>query len=367
VVKKEARRGISSQKESQRAVIETITISDSDEDASSSEEEIVYNYNNVVSTKVVKPIIFVADGQQHLKDFLSDYEHYFNRKFVGGSSRECARHLGDFLSGEVKEVYSRLCTSSCQYSYLKSELLRWYRTQKFGKRSYWRRELRKAMIDPGEKLYLYGMRLMNMAQHGYENDKECAREAREQFLRSVPGQFSREVRTIERHSRIERGYSYKLPWKSLMGLARDMDETMGEAARASLDDVRAVGVRFAACHVEDDGCDTRSRGNRPAVVSSNRRFAPNRRSPQRVQRRRVPNDDFCMWCGKYGHLEDKCRAKQSCYNCDEVGHFAAQCPKRNRSLRCPSCQGNHLGKDCFNRRLNEGALNNRSALQGYKQ
>ena len=351
VVKKEAGRGISSQKVSRRAVIETITISDSDEDASSSEEEIVFNYNhNVVSTKVVKPNIFVVDGQQHLKDFLSDYEHYFNRKFVGGSSRECARHLGDFLSGEVKEVYSRLCTSSCQYSYLKSELLRWYRTQKIGKRSYWRRELRKASLEPGEKLYLYGMRLMNMAQQGYDNDKECAREAREQFLRSVPGQFSREVRTIERHSRIERGYSFKLPWKSLMGLARDMDETSGETARVDLDDVRTLGVRFAACRVEDNVSATP--GNRPEVISSSRESTTNPRSPQRGRRRLTRNDDFCTWCGKSGHLEEKCRARQSCYNCDEVGHFAAQCPKKNRSLRCPLCQGNHLGKDCSKGRLN---------------
>jgi hypothetical protein len=352
-VKREAGRSISSETVSRRAVIETITISDSEEDASTSEEEIVFNYpQKIVSTKVVKPNQFIVDGQQHLKDFLSDYEHYFNRKFVGGSSRECARHLGDFLSGEVKEVYSRLCTSSCQYSYLKTELLRWYKTQKIGKRSYWRRELRKVTIEPGEKLYLYGMRLMNMAQQGYENDKECAREAREQFLRSVPGQFSREVRTIERHSRIERGYSYKLPWKSLMGLARDMDETSGKTTRASLDDVRAVGVRFAACHVEDDGRDTLSQGNRPDVASSNRGFAPNRRSSHRVQRRRVPNDDFCMWCGKYGHLETECRTRQSCYNCNEVGHFAAQCPKKNRIVRCPLCQGKHLGKDCTQRSLN---------------
>jgi hypothetical protein len=195
------------------------------------------------------------------------------------------------------------------------------------------------------------MRLMNMAQHGYENDKECARAARDQFLRSVPGQFSREVRTIKRHSRIERGYSYKLPWKSLMGLARDMDETSGEAAQASLDDVRAVGVRFAACHV-DDGRETPSQGSKPEVASSNRGFAPNRRSPQRVQRRQVPNDDFCTWCGKHGHLEDKCRARQSCYNCNEVGHFVARCPKKNRTLGCPLCQGTHLGKECSQRQLN---------------
>lgn len=59
----------------------------------------------------------------------------------------------------------------------------------------------------GEKMYLYGKRLMNIAQQRYDNDKEYARKVREHFLRTVPGAFADEDQTMEMQGRIEKGSS----------------------------------------------------------------------------------------------------------------------------------------------------------------
>lgn len=328
-----------------RKMVEVITVSDSDEETESEEEpgerQVNYSY---YAGKVVKPEVYSVNGQQSVKDYLIEFNSYFDRKYQNGSSKERTRLLGTFLEGEIKDVYGRICATSYQFSYVRDELLQWYRDQKVGGRSFWRRELQRAHLEEGEKLYLYGMRLLNMAQHCYNDDRECAREVREHFLRTVSGSFAREVRTIERHARVGRtGEPHKLSWKALMSLARDTDSTScPEMIPGNSSAKHTPEVFFAAAGEK--------KNNQSSKEEKGRKLEYIPRSSSSFPGGDREGSKFCMWCGRRGHASDTCRMNVVCFNCNQRGHISTYCPENQPPLQCPSCQGNHLGKDCHSTR-----------------
>ena len=63
------------------------------------------------------------------------------------------------------------------------------------------------------------------------------------------------------------------------------------------------------------------------------------------------NSNYCSWCGERSHNFAGCWARKGlCRYCGSADHQPSACPKFKdrfgQNLECPTCKGNHLGKDC---------------------
>lgn len=356
--------------------------------------------------EVVKPLPFVMNGWQSLREYLHDYERYFANRFEG-NSRDCTQELANFLPTELRECYDAIGGHRLHYEEMKSELLAWYRTQKISGARHWRDQLRESSMRQGESLKLYGLRLRELAQKAYPTDDvECVRELRHYFLSTIPDDFARQIEYTEGTTLVS-GKGKKLSWAAIMRLADREDErirrsrseptavvrplrddwfsrketrevyhnsvqpscytsqaTMGHGAvqyDPSCYMTEAVGTNPAVISGEysPEKNAHGSQGHGPSVGGSARRprtftssqIRPGQQQPSR--RAGTLSSEVCPWCGKVGHAIDDCWERQGvCIGCGGSSHRWDMCPKNRRRQPpgyqpiCPICKGPHLGRDC---------------------
>lgn len=341
--------------------------------------------------EVVKPRPFIMNGWQSLRQYLHDYERYFYAKFEG-NSRDCTQELSDFLPVELRDFFDTIGAHRLPYEDMKAELLSFYRTQKISGARHWREKLGEASMRPDESLKLYGLRLRDLGQKAYpHDDRECVREIRHRFLRTVPEEFAQQVQFTEGTSLVT-GHEKKLPWATIMRLAEREDErtrkTTHGSSKSSLNprDVwfnrpetqevhQTCTTRRACCgglqcpcfqgkalpeinssegsagpralvapqgpdYLVDNmiasGDPRRSEKFRGRMSPRGRRtFVASPRNAQRQQQSFTPSIHAkrCQWCGRLGHSVDNCWEKQSvCMGCGSAEHTLDQCP---RNLRQP--------------------------------
>ena len=400
--------------------IETICLSGSSSDSVDSDAPLagvryppsVYSsgrYQSRATREVVKPKVFVMNGWQSLRHYLQNYERYFYNKFEG-NSQDCTQELANFLPPELLEFYETVGGHQLSYDDMKVELLAWYRTQKISGVRHWREKLRNTIMNPGEPLKLYGLRLKEMGQRAHPTDNfECVREIRHQFLKTVPQNFARQVQYTEDAALIN-GQGKKLSWGALMRLAeredmrarRERNEATGIISGPrdvwfNREETRQVYQTQSVppgnhalqrnCFVQElaspegefgerqintqpllasftrDNYDDNQKttgetrgggsGNPTRMIRRNPRTFTPRLNPQRLQLSPPVVPDVCPWCGKLGHAIDDCWERQGvCVGCGNPDHSWEVCPRNRRRKPvgfepiCPICKGPHFGRDC---------------------
>jgi hypothetical protein len=74
---------------------------------------------------------------------------------------------------------------------MKCQLLDYHRSHRVGGKCYWRQELAKASPTFDESWDIFGLRLVELAELAYPNDKkECASQLRQHFLEALPPSFT---------------------------------------------------------------------------------------------------------------------------------------------------------------------------------
>ena len=318
--------------------------------------------------EVVKPLPFEMNGWRTLKQFFASYERYFSGKF-DGSSRDCTQELRPFLPDEMVAFYDSLGGPRLKYSKMKEELTLWYKTHKRSGTEYWRSHLRKMKLEPGMSLKVFGLKLKDVSVKAYPHDqRECARELRKQFLRSVPREFAKHILRSEEIMDVK-GARGKLTFADLLKLADKEDERTSKKSLISDDEVELAHepkrIWYSREVTEAAASDPKSSDTSDVQTFPPRTFKsqqrnPNQRSPRRKRWAesknaspvKPPTKQTCPWCGRTGHGMDNCWLKLGfCTICGNNQHVREDCPKfkplsPQRSSRCPSCSGPHLGKDC---------------------
>ena len=354
---------------------------------SSSEEELVRprNRRSTDRREVVTPPQFQMDGKLHLRDYLDTYENYFKSKFKGNTHDKC-QQLEQFLTGELLNVYHVCGGRKIRYGRMKEKLLNYYKKQKIGGRSYWKKEFEAASPKTSESLYLFGMRLTELAERAFsKSPHESAKKLREQFLSQIPVKVAEKIVDMERTLKVTSGGDKKrLNFSDIMQLANDLQpevtqshtimwsdriETPPSPAsrprqfwsnnRPGLRDPRFVNEKPGM----RSGNTVSSKGLTPYTDKNSHEFdwppqrssfrRPSQRSPPRPSQRSSPQRNFpiqqqqspkrpwktdnsqrnrrwgkfCSHCGKGNHSENSCwRANQSCLICGG-DHLMKVCPK----------------------------------------
>ena len=80
--------------------------------------------------------------------------------------------LCKFLSDDLLKVYEVKGGRKLKYNTMKQELLNYYKKQKIGGTSYWRKQLREATLKDDEGYDIFGMRITELASLAYPKYKK---------------------------------------------------------------------------------------------------------------------------------------------------------------------------------------------------
>ena len=103
------------------------------------------------------PPVFEINGKDHPKDFFPTFENYFAKKY-SRNLYDKTQTLSTFLTGDLLTVYEARGSHQLKYENMK-ELMQFYRKQKIGGKSFWRKEFQNSIAQDGESYDIYGMRL----------------------------------------------------------------------------------------------------------------------------------------------------------------------------------------------------------------
>ena len=186
-----------------------------------------------------------------------------------------------------------------------------------------------------------------MGQRTYpNNEKECAKQLQRRLMSTTPAAFlDRIEKREETKDMLDMGK--KLTWGEIVVLAEKEDKKRRKAAfyRQSDDSDPELLNRLQRLKCSTSAAVVR---NSPDKIFTNSQYsgAPARQSNTFIS---------CQWCGKPGHLEEKCWMKKGvCTICGGADHKRVECPKTSKlrassafnRATCSICGGSHLGKDC---------------------
>lgn len=311
---------------------------------------------------VVPPGSFDGHGSISLRSYLIEYEHYFWAKY-DGTTRQKAKHLGDFLSGPAREAYEALDGSHLEYSSVKKKLLKWYASKRISTRETAEAEFDRACMRDGESFSIFALRLERLAARAFPaSAKERNRHLARKFWSSTPKDFVRVLMDSRRNYALSTG-NKTLTWAVIKRLAEtedrysrmDSELPIGESDRAagiwysrpeSRNGEQTVARKVRYVDEVDDhilpvtGYALNHSGGVPERASSGL------------------EKPICNWCGRKGHNVENCWERAGfCTLCGSDDHEKQNCRKFDETRlsfkpTCPKCEGSHLGKYCAKSQLN---------------
>ena len=291
--------------------------------------------------EAVTPPVFEINGKDHLKHFLATYETYFSKKY-SGTTYDQTQTLAQFLNGDLLKVYNARGGRRLSYEEMKTELLQYYRKQRIGGRSYWRKEFSQAIPNEGEDCDIFGMRLTDLAEKAYPDDKkECALQLRTRFLSVVPSNVAVKVKDAERTIKVTTdGHKRHIPFSAIVQLAKELQiEYKTKAVMWTAPPMQQHQfVERRQSHQPQDHNEARFQ---PREFYSKRSQYPHMPPRYREQsldsqsigprtefrRQSLDGEMFCTYCKRPNHTKEECwRRANSCLICGHA-HFIESCPR----------------------------------------
>jgi len=299
---------------------------------------------------VVPPRLFDGSGGESLRDFLHEFEEYFDAKYQG-NDRQKARKLEEFLGGSAMAAYSALDGQRRKYRELKIELLSWQKMEKVNQRSKHEREFESAKLLPTETLVIYSLRLERLAARVYSKRRERERRLRAKFAATVPGTFAQ---VLSAHKRDLPIHGKRLSWDNMKRLAASQDRQLHAE---DLDDPPSRVVWYSRPLAHREALQSRptnfvQRSEEEDVVHATQRGRVFRRTGNSPAKASGGQLTPCDWCGRWGHEEPTCWEKMgACLLCGSMEHDKFRCPLyeerwKRKTPTCSRCKGSHFGKDC---------------------
>lgn len=309
---------------------------------------------------VVPPGTFDGLGAVSLRRFLSDFEEYFRAKY-DGSSRQQAKHLRDFLGGQVREAFDAIDGTNMGYSSLKKKLMKWYSNERVSSRRQAETDFERAQIKPKESLTIFVLRLERMAERAFPGSVgERGRHLSRKIWSCAPEPFIKVMTESQRGLALS-SRKGRLTWSVIKRLAEAEDRCnrMQNERRDQQDSENVLDVWYSRPRKREDleqVRGVRSAGTSEAHGASSR--SPNPGAYALGGRVSVDVRPVCNWCGRKGHKENNCWERSGlCTLCGSDEHQKEDCQRfedQHPAFRpeCPLCGGSHLGKYCTKHSLN---------------
>lgn len=322
---------------------------------------------------VVKPPVFHINDSESLSDFLQTFERYFSRKF-DGSQYDQTQELGNFIDGELLQLYKIKGGRKVKYDDMKTELLKFYKKVRTGGKSYHRGQLNEATLNTNEALDMYGMRLMEMAKLAYPHStSESAKHLRKQFMATIPTSIATKITDVELAMKATTNSKRKhMAFAAVMEMARDLQKNREKTKSVMWtydgSSTPVPASTFTPSAVQDSfqqhsrdrqpandhhSFQRQSRDRQPSTFQHSFQRQSRERQPTSVQRsfefrpsnsggRRSPESSgaesslFCNYCKMTNHVRKDCwRASNLCLICGSKHHME-ECPRFNKSHRSAS-------------------------------
>lgn len=291
--------------------------------------------------EAVMPPVFKMSGKTSLKSFLACYESYFSKKY-NGDQYDKTQMLAQFLSDDLLEIFEVRGGRNLKYKDMKNELLNYYRKEKIGGKSYWRSKLDEATPDGCENLRIYGMKLLELAELAYPNDKkESAYQVRKHFLKTIPADASEKIEESELLMRASGSKKKHMSFANMMELAHDRQKASRKSMRLMLASAKMPLISHHQSTSREPVNSTFVGGDRGLDDRSNvmNMQRPNTRSSStpRVYANSDRNSRIvCGYCKRPNHRTRDCwRASKLCLICGQ-DHLLESCPRYNPHHRSGS-------------------------------
>lgn len=310
---------------------------------------------------VLSPGVFDGLGSISLRRFLTDYEHYFSLKF-DGTSRQQAKHLGEFLAGHAREAYEAVGGAQMDYSRVKKKLLSWYSGERVSSRQTAEVEFDRATMRPSESLTIFALRMERLAARAFPaSRRERNRHLSRKIWASTPASFVRALTESRRSLALSSGRK-TLKWTAIKRLAETEDrnsrmdpDCLGGAPdgwfgrSGDIKREKTLFPRRVRYVDEADNADMIGQANCALSFSD---------GGSAIERKGASDRPTCNWCGRRGHGADNCWERAGlCTLCGSGDHEKQECSRFDGTKplfrpMCPRCEGSHLGKYCTLNQLN---------------
>jgi len=310
----------------------TASSTTSDDDTSSDAKSPVRSrrkrHNKAIEKEVVKPPAFELSGKTSLEKQFLAFERYFDARFTG-SSRDKTQKLGEFLEGKLLKVYNVKGGRKLRYTNMKEELLSYYKKKKVGGRRYWRKQLSCAFPEDDEGYDIFGMRLLELAELAYPNDKkECALQLRQQFLDAIPSHIAATILDGERNLKASTsGRKKHFTFEDIAEMAADIQERNPKSRQVNWS--QPAPPQLAGAGEGMLNCE-------PVIT---RTFSNSRFSRKPVQTPRGSACQGCGFCGHPNHERVNCWRELGLCGICGADHELSACPRFIPNYRSRSSSG----------------------------
>lgn len=323
-----------------------------DSDSATSSNTSPQRHRRKDTREVVTPPPFDINGSITPKEFFESFESFFKKKFKGNVYDQTQK-LSEFFSGELLAVFNAKGGRRLKYPEMKAEIIDYCKKLKVGGKSYWRKKFSKAEPETSEAWNIFGMRLIELAERAYPNDKkECANHLREQFLKTVPAVVTTKVRDTERSLKAtSNGRQNHLSFSAIMEIAKDIQQQQQERQQLVLmsaepnkylkDDQESssdnVPVKSRVFHAKGRSAGRRGPSKTSKQQATSKKQQSQVSSPTKSGTKAGPSGirlsaanrepKICSNCGIYNHSLSECwRAKNACLICGK-DHLMNDCPR----------------------------------------